>query len=579
MNILHQIFKRQYRNLPLILNQASRLFSNRNSILYKTALALSVIVLLLTTVYAAFNTSNYFSTNSDALIATHQFSHGVEGNTVALPGSHANILMIPVLYVQGHLPYRYKSFTFLNIFLVLTTILAWAFLLIKLFGREYEIPIILLLSSLMFASVTFNIGIGNTTFRNIGFPLSLWFIFIIRDLLKSESISRRKVYWGLVGSILFCLLLAGDSFFIYSILVPILAVIVWYWFQSHKFTLGMLRVVALILTVVIGAKIIKWILAYSHSIYFDYAFLNKPTVLPYEHFWPSMQVTFRQLMELQGGSIFGLQIGVNSLLAFINLMILVLGVIGLILILARTNRRYKAKENITEENNFILTTLAVSYFVILAEYVLSGYAVADMGNGQIIDFMNTRYLTLLPLIAIVGFVWALRQYYSQQRYVALLCLVLVVGIITYYPTVSSAYKVQNQIKPVPSKTSINQIIGYLTANKVDTIVTDFWYGPPIRFWSSNRISYTPQINCNKPVPFDSREDWYRPQKGIKTALIIDRGGLNYGYWSCSDQDLVKIYGEPASRTEAAGIRTGDVIKIWIYDYDVRERLQPFPQTK
>ncbi len=186
MNKLHQIVKRQYRNFLLILSQASRQLSNRNSILYKTALALSVTVLLLTTVYAAFNTSNYFSTNSDALIATHQFSHGVEGNTVALPGSHANILMIPVLYVQGHLPYRYKSFTFLNIFLVLTTILAWAFLLIKLFGREYEIPIILLLSSLIFASVTFNIGIGNTTFRNIAFPLSLWFIFIIRDLLKSE---------------------------------------------------------------------------------------------------------------------------------------------------------------------------------------------------------------------------------------------------------------------------------------------------------------------------------------------------------------------------------------------------------
>ena len=578
MNKVLRFAEKQYHKFQQLIGRGSRQINDHNSILYKTILALSIVLLLLTTVYAAFNTSNYFSTNSDALIATHQFSHGVEGNTVALPGSHANILMMPILYVQGHLPYRYKSFTALNILLVLTTIIAWALLMVRLFGREYEIPILLLLSSLIFGSVTFNIGIGNTTFRNIAFPLSLWFIFIIRDLLKNETTSRKKFYWGLIGSALFCLLLAGDSFFIYSIVVPILLVIILHWFQSKKFTLGMRKAVALIFAVMICAKIIKWLLAVSRVIYFDYSFLGKPTVLPYEHFWPSIKVAFRQLIELQGGSIFGLQIGLGSLLAFINLLVLILGSVGLVLVLVRANKNYEAKENVTAKNNFIIITLAVSYFVILSEYVLSGYAVTVAADGQIIDFMNTRYLTLLPLIALAGFVWMLKQYYGQKRYVMMLCLALIIGIFAYYPTVSSAYKWQDQIKPAPSKTSINQIITYLTENKVRTVVTDFWYGPPIRFWSSNYISYAPQINCDKPIPFDSRQDWYVPQKGLRTALIIDRGGMNYGYWSCTDQDLIQIYGEPASRTELAGIGVGQVVKIWLYNYDVRERLQPFPRV-
>ncbi len=574
MNDTLHMFKTMSRKLMVIVGQLLRKVNDHNSISYKIVLLLSIMILLLTTIYAAFNTSNYFSTNSDALIATHQFSHGVNGNTVALPGSHANILMIPVLYLQGHLPYRYKSFTALNIILILSTVLAWAFLMVKLFGREYEIPIVLLLSSLLFASATFNIGIGNTTFRNIALPLSLWFIFIIRDVLIGASTSRKHFYGSLVGSILFCLLLAGDSFFMYSTLLPILVVMVWYWFQSHKFTPSMWKAVTLIAAVVIGAKLIKLVLAASHMIYFDYTFLNKPTVLPYEHFWASVQVTIRQLMELQGGFIFGLRVDLGSMLAFLNLMILMVGVAGLIIILVRTNRHFKTKKNISVKNDFIIATLAVSYFAILAEYILSGYAVADLGNGRIVDFMNTRYLTLLPLITLIGFVWVLIRYY--KRYIMILCSVLVVGIITYYPTISSMYRIQGQIKPVPSKTSINQIIGYLSANKVDTVITDFWYGPPLRFWSSDRIHYAPLIKCNKPIPFDSRQDWYVARKGIKTALIIDRGGLNFGYWSCTDQDLIRMYGEPASKTEAEGIGTNEPIKIWIYNYDIRERVAPFP---
>jgi hypothetical protein len=130
------------------------------------------------------------------------------------------------------------------------------------------------------------------------------------------------------------------------------------------------------------------------------------------------------------------------------------------------------------------------------------------------------------------------------------------------------YAASYQNKPVPSKTSLNEIIGYLTQNKVDTVVTDFWYGPPLRFWSSDRINYAPQINCNQPLPFDSRKDWYIPQKDKKTALIIDRGGLNYGYWSCTDSDLIRIYGTPVSKAKTPGVKSGETVSVWIYNYDV-----------
>lgn len=550
--------------------------TSKKPITYTVVLVASITLLLLTTVYAAVNTSSYFSTNSDAIIATQQFSKGVPGNTIALPGSHSNILMMPLLYVQGHLPYHYKSFVALNALLVLTTISAWALLLIKLFGRKYEVPVLVLLSSLLFASVTFNIGIGNTTFRNLGIPIALGFVFIVNALLQKSKFSRNEKLAMGVGSLLFCVLLAGDSFFIFSIVGPLVFVIFWYWFQSKKFTVNMGRVLGLVAGIVVGSVIIKWVFAALKLVYFDYVFLGKPTVVSYENLGPSLQVTLRQLVELQGGTIFGEVVSIKQLLAFINLGILIIGFVGLTLILVQAGKAYRASKQLAKNNEFVIVVLAASYFAVLLDYVLSGYAVIKMPDGHIIDFMNTRYLTLLPLITIASFIWVLQRYYSELRYGVMLCMILVVGIIAYHPTVKTAYALQNQNKPVPSKASVDELIGYLTANHIDEIVTDFWYGPPIRFWSSDKIQYAPVITCKYPIPFDSRADWYQPVKGKKTALIIDRGGLNFGYWSCTDDELKQIYGEPAAQTEAAGIHPGEIVKVWVYDYDVRERLAPFP---
>ena len=196
-----------------VIKRFGELAHSKAPLLRKTVLALSIILLFSTTLYAGLKTSDYFSTNSDALIATQQFSDGVRGNTVALPGDHSNILMVPLLYAQGHLPYHHKSFTAANTALILFTIVAWAVLLVKLFGRAYAVPILLVLSSLEFTSVTFNLSIGNTTFRNIAYPIALAFVMVVGRLINGKRYSRRQLVGLVTVSVLFCLVLAGDSFF------------------------------------------------------------------------------------------------------------------------------------------------------------------------------------------------------------------------------------------------------------------------------------------------------------------------------------------------------------------------------
>ncbi len=49
-----------------------------------------------------------------------------------------------------------------------------------------------------------------------------------------------------------------------------------------------------------------------------------------------------------------------------------------------------------------------------------------------------------------------------------------------------------------------------------------------------------------------------------TALIIDRGDRNYGFWTCSDAQLTEIYGAPSAQYEVAGAGPNEPVKIWVY---------------
>lgn len=571
--------KKYFKQLLLAYKETLKLLIAKKAFLYNGILAFGVVLFAITTLYAGLKTSNYFSNNSDAIIATHQFSEGVEGNTVALPASHSNVLMMPIQYIQGHLPYGNVSFTALNVGLVFVTLASWAILLIVLFGRKYMILILLLLSSLAFVSVTFNLSIGNSTFRNLAYPIALGFVIAVGKVLGGSLGSHRTLFGTIAATVLFTLVLAGDSFFVYSVILPLLIVITWSWLQSHTLSKSMLRAVGLVVGVVFAAWLLKQALAALDIIYFDRSFLAPPTILKSELLGPSIQVTLSQLLDLQGASIFNRTISLVNAGIFVNFAVLVAGIIGLTAIIRTAYSQFKGKGASATGSMFVFTVMAVSYFVVVLEYILSGYAVTQLEDGRIVSYMNSRYITFLPLITIIGVVWLVKNYVKSSRYLVFICVVLVAGVLFTHPTVSATYRTENAGKAVPATQDLHYIIAVLKENKVNRVVTDFWYGPPLRFLSQDQIQYAPQIGCNRPLSFDSREDWYKPEKGIKSALIIDRGGMNFGYWGCTDEKLIQIYGKPLKEVTASGVRPEDTVKIWIYDYDVRERILPFPAGK
>jgi hypothetical protein len=547
----------------------------RTSGLYKVIFIMSAALLLSTTIYSALHASSYFSTDSDAIVVTQQFSSGLQGHTVTLPGYHANLILIPFTYIQGHLQFNEASLAISIVVLYLITFITWTFLLIKLFGRNYEVLIMLLLASLVFTSVTFNINIGYDTLRNIEYPIALWFVLIINRLVKKSKYSRRQLLFTAVGTGLFCVVLAGDNLFDYGTLAPLILVIAWYWIQSCKFTAGMLKAVGLIAVVFIGAALIKLLLSASGVITFSYTLFGGSTaIIPTSNFFPSLSTALQQLLQLQGGFIFGETIHHNFDL-FINFGVLIISLAGLVLILRQANRNFRAGKMFSDDNAFVFVTMAISFFLIFLVYILSGAVVTRQPNGQFISYLNARYISFLPLISVIGFIWLIKTYYKEHR--LLLCLIaagLLLGMGVSHSAVSATYKLDTQQEPTPSKASVENLITILKHNDVHEILTDYWYGPPIRFLSNDTISFAPEINCNQPLSFSTRKDWFTSLPSGKSALIIDRGGLNFGYWACTNQQLIQMYGNPIKKITVPGITSNAPVEVWVYDYDVRQHLLP-----
>jgi hypothetical protein len=240
--------------------------------------------------------------------------------------------------------------------------------------------------------------------------------------------------------------------------------------------------------------------------------------------------------------------------------------VALVLILMRAGKSYRAKKGLADQD-FVLAVMAISYFVVFLIYVLSGFVIAHSPTGQIISDQNTRYISLLPLISVIGLVWLLKNYYKDHRvFTALLIIVLLSGIAISRVPVRTAYNSNSQqLELTPTRTNVNNLISILKTNHVSTVLSDYWYGPVIAFWSNSTINIAAQEGCSLPLPSSSFAEYhYTHQKGMKAALIIDRGGLNYGYWTCTNAQIAHIYGTPSKKVQISGAALDTTVNIWIY---------------
>lgn len=244
-------------------------------------------------------------------------------------------------------------------------------------------------------------------------------------------------------------------------------------------------------------------------------------------------------------------------------MILIISSIGLLLIIVKSSIRYRLQKTINNSNEFIVTVLAISFFLIFFIYVLVGQEA-------------TRYLTIMPLISVVGFIWILKTYYYNHKQLIYTSLVLLLMCLLFaIKPISSQYSTSVQSSKQLRASLIN-VSTILEQNHVKNAITGYWYGASLRFWSHNKINFTPIVNCNTPLTVNIRKDWFTSK--IKSALVVNRIGNGTAFRGCTDSQLSLIYGQPVKKLLAIGSQPNTYVYIWIYNYNVRQKLLPFSSS-
>jgi hypothetical protein len=539
------------------------------------------LLLLSATLYGAKQANYAESNNSDNLVLPYLFK-GFKRHDIVLASQHSNILNFPIYIMQAVLPYNYTTLSLVNIGLVCVTVFVWVYLLVRIFGKKYIAMICIILSAFLLTSYMFQSQILGNTIRNIEYPIGLGFLLIINQILKKHSFNRKYLILGIVDFILFSVSIAGDSLIAYCFVLPALIAIFVWWLQSRHFSLQMQKATGIIVGAVVVSFIVKYCMhAFGIVTFYNVAAVD-PQTLPANSLSFSLTTALQQVLSLHGAPIFGIgDISLSQSIIFLNFLILTVALVGFITIFRGIGIPYKSKAVpvLNERSNFLMLSMALSFFITFGIYILSDQVVHQLANGSYVSSEQYRYLTLLPFLSIAGFIYIVDRYYATHKALLNIIPVVILGtLIISLPYIHSTLRI-GETGAANFRNTINQVISVADKNDVKIMLTGYWYGASTRFWSHNTIQYATVAACDNPQPTDNnKRSFYVANSTVHTsALLVDRSGPDESYWMCTRTQLTNIYGRPTrifyiNGVDSSGKPVKNSLQLWIYHYDVRSKI-------
>jgi hypothetical protein len=532
----------------------------------------SYLLLNLLALYSAVNNNIVKMTDTDTVIFPYLYQH-ISLNDIIVPGKHSIIMELPLYALQAIFPYNVTTYSIVNIGLVVITLSLILYLATVIFGKKYAPLTAVLLGAVVLSSPTLTFGLLGDSYRNIQYPIGLAFIILVAQIIHNRRLSRKYI----IGAVFLCLIvaanIAGDALFTISFLIPALLASLLFILREWVVKKPVLRSLAIIGTTLFLGYLIKAVASLMNLvIYYNDASFEARSI-PYDHIGPSISTALRQLLDQHGSSIFGISPLIHSYaVVFFCFALLSLGLLGFALsFFPHTNNHIAKKTNSTE---LIIQMVALSYICVLGSYIFADQVVRTGSDGVITSADQGRYLTLLPILSVIGFIYLVTRINRK----GLSNILAASGVIMMALSVPYIRNTQNARVEANSaiKNSIQNVASLTDKEKIDLIVSGYWYGATTKLFSDGKVDFASISSCNVPQPkFNIRKSWYTPDFQVdRSALVIDHYGPDKEYWECSDEQLEAIYGKPSSIKVVYGLdgHSSSPIRVWIYDYDIRTKL-------
>lgn len=543
--------------------------------IYIFAVLGSLAGLIISILYAGWHANLVFSNVQDATIYPYLFD-GLHPHDIILPGAHPNVLKFPLFVLQTIIPYNFVSFTIVNLGLLLLTVLGWCLLLAHIFGKKYLPVVNLVMSTVLLSSPVLATNLIETTIRNIEYPIGLCFLLVAGRLLQPRSLTRLELTICSIVCILFSLSMAGDSFMLYGFAAPILLALGIDWLQTGRLSRRGMIVATIVAVTVVSGIVLRHAITLLGVQYFPGP---STKILSIDSLGPSIAHASAQLPEIFGANIFGQTVKASNSIYFLNFILLIIGFIGIISMVrwafGRSPKRMDDKDHLYKR--FVIGTIGLSFIATACSYILSGLVVVKLNNGVYSDAQNIRYITLLPFLLVAGIIFIISRYSTHLKpFIVTGTVILILCAIGSIPAIKQSRTAGDTFNMITQE-NIQSVINILKTNNIKQIAIGDSLGAPVRFWSSDSVHFAPLVGCTQYMHQNTRLSWRQASaKPIRTALVIDRISADRaGLGACSNEQLRATYGSPSKIVVPEHhLSDPQTMQIWIYDYDLRQRLDP-----
>lgn len=374
-------------------------------------------------------------------------------------------------------------------------------------------------------------------------------IMLLSLFLWQKIISTTKIRPFILVLFIFIVgcFLRVDPYYTFTFLLPLLVA---YFLTRTRKQLQQRSVLLLPLLIIVGISF-SYILA-------DILFLFHIVIFPLEagpvniaRFFFNISLFFKGILLLFNALPAAFSLG--SILEFVNIFLLVVGIIGLIIMF---RKNFRQRQLIGVFIPLMAVCICVSYIV----------------SNQPIDIESTRYMFPLPFLLVFGQFTILNH---LQRYKSLwtlyVCILIISAIFNFLPSLMSYhYATLKQRYPTNYK-----LLSILQKQHLKYgYARDYWDASMDTFFSQNTIQIR-AVRCltNTVAPryLLTNSSWYDPTTfSGQTFLLLHTSANDYGPFFCTNRMLISQFGHPTKNLSF--IIQNEPYKLLIFPYNIAKKL-------
>lgn len=540
---------------------------------------LVLLICMAVTVYVGYKTARVQSFNNDSIITNLMVADPSKIPQAVFLDDHSFMMKWPLLIVSDVFMSSFQVYLSSTVILYATTVFGFIATIYWLSKRNVKFTS--LLSLLMTSTLSLvpiqpggnllPVNMAMISTRNLEIIFFLAFILFIANW--AHSLRRRYLYAA--AAALFAVGISDGLFLYIAITTGVIMSLIHVWkVRRAKVTDAAHKLLFVSVLTYLLVTVTKYTLALIGATSFFKMGVPTSTRGSLFAYMQAAIDSVQASLESFGATVFNVALGPRFLLATIALLIFIAGS----MCIWRISKQWVSAK--PERNESRLDTRTIFIRILIVSFVAHELIYVFLAP---IPLRDARFLCLVTITIFATLSYCLSVGYTWNKKINMrnsLLLVTAAALVLFSTAVfrqdANTLYAYNQQR---YGTNIDALSQAVKDNKIDVALTRFYaFGPvAIRTPDAQIAPLAESGACIfKKSDYLAVEDWYSPKVGRKTALMMiadgEEAGSGYNN-SCNQEYYEKKLGTPKKEVDVNGPLHA---KIFIYDYDIRERLDGYP---